>query len=398
MFDDILLSRRSPPENGLPLFKQSYNIPRDCLGYRASIKMTRLHDSKRKHKIYSIDWICSGDKLLMCNREAIQVVTPQFSASEISIQGQWYKAIPSYNDPNQFLGISLNKPTIELHDTRTKTNMLITIPSDNLLNVAWSHNGKMIVSADRTDCLYSIDIRYAKDNILPMQCTRYSHNSYSYDITSQKSQTSYNIQSRKDYSEEINSLCFDKDDKYLIIAKNDGYIDFIDLKINRDISDINNILSQQVHLFSATLITESSNYLASFGSDQSLVVIDLNKLSTKSTMTNIDGNITTMSFNFETSMLSAGISSDKKKNSDIGESLIIMNKQLDTLSSFDIPGRIVDLTWHPYRNILTFACNAFELSNISNGSITSLTNQHNKQFCSGLVGPNIPFIGFLTIE
>ncbi|OII72820.1 WD40 repeat-containing protein [Cryptosporidium ubiquitum] len=413
MISKVLERRTTAPENVLPAFNQDYSILEDCLGHQSVVKITRLHDTKKRSKVCGIDWTCDGDKLVYSARDSIQLMNPQMYVAETSIPGQWFKAIPSSLNPLQMICIALNKPCIEFYDLRSGlSHFEINIPNDSFLNVAWSKDDKTIVTGDRTDNLYAIDLRFPKSSKLPIPILK-SKNSgenetkVDLDDTNErpkKRDLPYFIQSHKKSSEEINDITFSSDSKHLIMARNDGKLEIIFLENSRDILNQNKSELIQTHLYSSLIVTEFSDIIASFGQDQTISLLDLPSKSIVSTLGGIDGIATSIEFNNTGEIISTAISSEKKKPSeDSNDTLMLNNTQLKILSRFDVPGRITSSSWHPYRQILALACNSLESNNANNtSSSNSGTNtssiHYNKIISSGLNGPNIPFVGFLTVE
>ncbi|EAK89599.1 WD40 repeat [Cryptosporidium parvum Iowa II] len=413
MISKVLERRTTAPENVLPTFNQDYSILENCLGHQSVVKITRLHDTKKKSKVCGINWTCDGNKLVYSARDSIQLMNPQLFIAETSIPGQWFKAIPSSLNPFQMICIALNKPCIEFYDLRSGlSHFEITIPNDSFLNVAWSKDDKTVVTGDRADNLYAIDLRFPNSKQLPipiMKLKNDEENKMNIDSNivnerQKRRELPYNIQSHKRSSEEINDITFSSDSKHLIMARNDGKLEIIFLENSNDILNQNKSELIQTHLYSSVIVREFSNMIASFGQDQTISLLDLRSKSIISTLGGIDGAATSIEFNNTGEIISTAISSEKKKpGEDSNDTLMLNNTQLKILSRFDVPGRITSSSWHPYRQILAIACNSLESNNANNTSSSNIgTNtssiHYNKIISSGLNGPNTPFVGFLTIE
>ncbi|KAH8583460.1 WD40 repeat [Cryptosporidium sp. chipmunk genotype I] len=413
MISRVLEGRTTAPENVLPTYNQDYSILEDCLGHQSVVKITRLHDIKKKSKVCGIDWTCDGNRLVYSARDSIQLMNPQVFIAEASIPGQWFKAIPSNLNPFQLICIALNKPCIEFYDVRSGlSHFEITLPNDSFLNVAWSKDDKTVVTGDRTDNLYAVDLRFPNSTKLPIPISELKNDDESKmnidsDNMNQKPKRRdlpYDIQSYKKSSEEINDITFSSDSKHLIMARNDGKLEIISLENSKDILNQNKSELIQTHLYSSVIVREFSDIVASFGQDQVISLLDLRSKSIISTLGGIDGMATSIEFNNTGEVISTAVSSEKKKPSeDSNDTLMLNNTKLKILSRFDVPGRITSSSWHPYRQILAIACNSLESNNANNtSSSNSGTNtssiHYNKIISSGLNGPNIPFVGFLTIE
>ncbi|KAK6588658.1 WD40 repeat [Cryptosporidium xiaoi] len=497
MLVNVLKNRISAPETSLPIFNRSHSYLHNCLGHQSVIKIARQHDIERKDKICGIDWTCDGDKLVYCTRSEIYVMDPNKFIPFTTLSGKWLKGIPSKVNNYQLICASLNKPAIEFYDTRASlTKFEIDIPCEMLLNVAWSSDNRRIITGDKTDNLFLIDLRFPRPfNLhLPLEKKKedYSINKSSdykqslliqeglssndkeyIDIGSNKQdkginivdilfedvlkESPYSIVGNKKSTEEINDIIISSDNKNIIMARHDGKIEVISMDINNSniinndndqfysrnntSSNINSCLVDDVsssksciggvdslndnnsnifndrinsnltgtlfnmHLYGSTSVVESSNIIASFGYDQTISLFDLDRKTVTSTLNNIDGYISTMKFNNKNNeIFSVGITSEKRRNNDDpNDTLMLCNSELKILGRFDIPGRITSSSWHPNRNILIFSCNSLDNNNTnntssSNSGANTSSIHYNKIISSGLNGPNIPFVGFLTIE
>ncbi|KAF7458800.1 WD40/YVTN repeat-like-containing protein [Cryptosporidium felis] len=401
MISGVLERRTTIPENGLPSFKHDYSIHENCLGHQPVVKITRLHDVKKKSKICGIDWTCDGRKLVYSARDSIQLMNPQTCMAEVNIPGQWFKAIPSRVNRQQLICIPLNKPFIEFYDLRGCTSHFeIRIPSDSFLNVAWSHDGKTVVTGDKTDNLYSVDLRFPKSSKLPLPIIDTTET----EKKIERREVPFLIRSHRKSQEEINDIIFSEDDRSLIMARNDGKLEVIRLEAPRDIFSKNKSELIQTHLYSSSIVRESSNLVASFGQDQTVSLINLESMSIRSSLGGVDGSVPSLDFNKSGEILAVGVASDRRKTGeDSNDTLVLCNNTLKILSRFDIPGRISSLSWHPYRHILSIACNSLEPggsnnTSSSNSGANMASIHYNKTISSGLNGQNTPFIGFMTIE
>ncbi|KAH8738712.1 hypothetical protein FG386_000503 [Cryptosporidium ryanae] len=499
MLVNVLKSRITAPETSLPVFNKNHSYLHNCLDHQSVIKMARQHDLERKDKICNVDWTCEGDKLIYCTKNEIYVMDPDKFVPCTTLSGKWLKGIPSRVNNNQLICVSLNNPSIEFYDTRASlTKFEIDIPCETLLNVAWSEDGKRIVTGDKTDNLFLIDLRFPKlfNLHLPLEKKREDYIIYnkSQDKRSSPSKEAfegetdagcsfdnrdaetdlkkngkkvsvvdilfeeiledspYSIVGSKKSAEEINDIVISSDSKHIIMARHDGKIEVISMDsncidavrsdyvgtydsdgsaklcsgnntsssltdcVNASKLDSGNVFNREVnsdlvgalfslHLYGSVLVTESSNIIASFGYDQTISLFNLKRRTVISTLNNIDGYVSTMKFNnCNNELFSVGITSERKRtNDDSNDTLMLCDDELKILGRFDIPGRISSSSWHPSRNILTFSCNSLDNSSTnntssSNSGVNTSSIHYNKIISSGLNGPNIPFIGFFTIE
>lgn len=416
MISKALERRTTAPENVLPSYNRDYSILEDCLGYKPAVKMTRLHDSNNKSKLCDISWTCDGSRLVYSTRDCVQLMNPQAFIPEVSMPGMWYKAIPSSLNPLQLLCISIVEPCIDFYDLRSKgPSYQIMVPKESILNVAWSKDDKTVVTGDREDNLHAIDMRYftgEKSSAYLMEPRSHRRTAltkreggaskYWFKGISDKKELPYYVKSHARYLVEIHDMTFSSDGKHLIMARNDGNLEITYLQDSMDIFNKNEKELVKAHIYGSTIVKESSGMVASFGQDQTISLLDLSSKSIISTMGGVDGLVSSIGFNNTVDVISVA-TSQGKKHDDSNDTLVLTNMELKILSRFDIPGRIVASSWHPYRQILALACNplgsnsANNTSSSNSGANTSSIH-YNKIISSGLNGPNIPFAGFLTVE
>lgn len=416
MISKVLERRTTAPDSVLPAYNRDYSILEDCLGYKPGVKMARLHDANNKSKLCDIGWTCDGSKLVYSTRECVQLMNPQAFIPEVSIPGKWYKVISSSLNPLQLLCVSIVEPCLDFYDLRSKgPSFQITVPKDSFLNVAWSKDDKTVVTGDRTDHLHAIDMRFftgekASTPILESRTHRWAFerrggtSKSSYKGISERKSLPYFVKSYTKNLVEIHDMAFSSDGKHLIMARNDGNLEITYLEDQHDIFNNNEKELVKAHIYGSTIVRESSGVVASFGQDQTISLLDLSSKSIISSMGGIDGLVSSIEFNHTVDTISVAISQGRKRHSDsYNDTLMLANMELKVLSRFDIPGRVVATSWHPYRQILALACNPLGSSSTSNTSSSNsganASSVHsNKTVSSGLNGPNIPFAGFLTVE
>ncbi|KAJ1606011.1 WD40 repeat [Cryptosporidium canis] len=404
MLSRVLERVRTTPENAPPNFRRDFSVLEGCLGYRSSVRMTRVHDTKRRGKLCNVDWNSSGDRLVYGARDCAYIMNPQAMVAEMSIPGTWCRAIPSKRSPSHVICVSLNKPCMEFYDLRSgATHFDIVTPNDSFVNFAWSYDDRTVVTGDKIDNLYAIDLRFPKRAKVPIpKCDSSDVNGSSVEAISERD-FPYYVQSHRRSIDEINDITFSSDNKHLILARNDGRLEIISLDSPVDILNKNPSELIRLHLFSTSVLKESSGLVASFGQDQVLSLFDIPSKSIISTLGGIDGLVASIEFNHTSEIISTSVSPEKRTGDDQNDTLILSDSELKTLCRFDIPGRLVSSSWHPYRQILALGCNPLDSNRTNNTSDSnsgaSASSIHSSKIpSSALNGPNIPFLGFLTIE